>query len=297
MHSDWFLIWIGHSIWNCTWKGPHLMKLMFVQPTEVYSRESGVNSELCIEFDVNQLHMFNLNWIELKLFMLGQPSFTICSEFKTKSELYIEHSDWNSIFNNLKLTSSHSSSQWEVMFDRQSCEVANRKRDVNERWVWAGVSCTVCRRGRGEETGRKRSVTPSVGHLFEVLIGGVFIAVLLHLRQVTFIRGHGSIHLRHKWFGLQMNHYFDSFDSYSPCVHRLTSMIPWWMDVYCFFLSITRVMTMMVAMTTPPTIRPIIAPLLELTSSAKKTWTAETKDKHEITVTRAELSSARTTAS
>ncbi len=169
--------------------------------------------------------------------------------------------------------SSHSFSQWEVMFDRQSCEVANRKRDVNERWVWAGVSCTVCRRGRGGETGRKRSITLLVGHLFEVLIGGVFIAVLLHLRQVTFIRGHGSIHLRHKWFGFQTNHYFDSFDSYSSCVHRLTSMIPWWMDVYCFFLSITRVMTMMVAMTTPPTIRPIIAPLLELTSSAKKTWT------------------------
>lgn len=29
---------------------------------------------------------------------------------------------------------------------------------------------------------------------------------------------------------------------------------------------------MMVAMTTPPTIRPIMAPLLELTSSAKNTW-------------------------
>lgn len=51
----------------------------------------------------------------------------------------------------------------------------------------------------------------------------------------------------------------------------LTSMTPWWMEVYCFFLSITRVMTITVAMTTPPTIRPIMAPLLEPTSSAKKT--------------------------
>lgn len=48
-------------------------------------------------------------------------------------------------------------------------------------------------------------------------------------------------------------------------------MTPWWMEEYCFFLSIMRVMTMMVAMTTPPTIRPIMAPLLELTSSAKNT--------------------------
>lgn len=51
----------------------------------------------------------------------------------------------------------------------------------------------------------------------------------------------------------------------------LTSMTPWWMEVYCFFLSITRVMTITVAMTTPPTMSPIMAPLLELTSSAKKT--------------------------
>ena len=51
----------------------------------------------------------------------------------------------------------------------------------------------------------------------------------------------------------------------------LTSMTPWWMEVYCFFLSITKVMTITVAMTTPPTIRPIMAPLLEPTSSAKKT--------------------------
>lgn len=51
----------------------------------------------------------------------------------------------------------------------------------------------------------------------------------------------------------------------------LTSMTPWWMEVYCFFLSITRVMTITVAMTTPPTIRPMMAPLLEPTSSAKKT--------------------------
>lgn len=137
------------------------------------------------------------------------------------------HSDWNSIFNK----SSYSSSQWEVMFDWQSCEVANRKRDVNERWVWAGVACTVCRWGGGGETGMKRSVTPSVGHLFEVLIGGVFIAVLLHLRQVTFIRSHGSIHLRDKWFGFQMNHYFDSFDSYSwvelPNTHVCTDWPQW----------------------------------------------------------------------
>lgn len=32
----------------------------------------------------------------------------------------------------------------------------------------------------------------------------------------------------------------------------------------------------MVAMTTPPTIRPIMAPLLELTSSAKNTWMDKT---------------------
>lgn len=51
----------------------------------------------------------------------------------------------------------------------------------------------------------------------------------------------------------------------------LTSMTPWWMEVYCFFLSITKVMTITVAMTTPPTIRPMMAPLLEPTSSAKKT--------------------------
>lgn len=49
------------------------------------------------------------------------------------------------------------------------------------------------------------------------------------------------------------------------------------MEVYCFFLSITKVMTTTVPMTTPPTISPMMAPLLEPTSSAKNTWWGKRK--------------------
>lgn len=192
---------------------------MSVQPTEVYSWKSGVNSDQCSEFNVNQLHMFNSNWPELETDSTSIKLTFICSEFTTKSEyafnlnwFWIVHSVWNRIFDNLKLTEFIFVQPMEGRFDWQSCEVANRKRDVNEQWSWVCVSCTVCRGERGG-AGRKRSVTPSVVHLLEELVGGVFIAVLLHLGQVAFLRGHGSVHL--KWFRFQKNQYFISFDSYS----------------------------------------------------------------------------------
>lgn len=50
----------------------------------------------------------------------------------------------------------------------------------------------------GNEEGKGKvggGITPSVVDLLKELVGGVFIAVLLHLGQVTFLRGHGSVHL------------------------------------------------------------------------------------------------------
>lgn len=40
-------------------------------------------------------------------------------------------------------------------------------------------------------------MTFSVLHLLEELVGGVLVAVLLHLGQVALLRGDGGIHLSH----------------------------------------------------------------------------------------------------
>lgn len=52
-----------------------------------------------------------------------------------------------------------------------------------------------------------------------------------------------------------------------PARGRLTSTMPWLMLPYCLLLSITRLMTMMVAMATATTSRPMRALLLRLKSS------------------------------
>lgn len=107
-------------------------------------------------------------------------------------------------------------------------------------------------------------------HLLEEFVGGILVAVLLHLGQVTLLWCHSCIHLWTRGGGVTNTR--TMFDLWAQTGEPFTSITPWWIEVYCFFLSITKVMTMTVAMTTPPTISPIMAPLLDPASLAKNTW-------------------------
>lgn len=116
-------------------------------------------------------------------------------------------------------------------------------------------------------------------HLLQVFVGGVFIAMVLHLAQVTLLRTQHRINLfpkTKKILYYMITNYKSilwSILSHLPTVirslcvcFRLTSTMPWLMVPYCLFLSRTRLITITVAIAMAITSKPIRVPFPKLNS-------------------------------
>lgn len=144
MHLIWIQIlssqWEFHSfigIQNCglnlTWSTSYLNLKLTLTALNSCSHLSS-QWELIVETTVVNLQLnlnyaFNLYWISI---LWSKLNLMFCA-FSLKLHLQQFETD--------KVHLRQANGRWSWL----TCKLANRKHDVNERWGWAGVSCSVCR--------------------------------------------------------------------------------------------------------------------------------------------------------